>query len=88
MNVKLFGSGEFQSTLNQKISSKPSRIVDFISRFVMIIESMNLDLNFIKSTNLDAKSTVLESFEPPPLPNYLDMIGYYPYLMQKKVPPL
>jgi hypothetical protein len=38
--------GEVQNTLNQKVDSKPSRTVDFASRFVMIIESMNFKLKF------------------------------------------
>jgi hypothetical protein len=41
---------------------KSSRIVDFVSRFIIIIESMNF--KFINSTNVDAKSTTLEDFEP------------------------
>jgi hypothetical protein len=46
--------GEVQRTLNQKFGSKPFRTVDFALRFIIIIESMNLD----------TKSTVLEGFEP------------------------
>jgi hypothetical protein len=38
--------GEVQSTLNQKMGLKSSRIVDFASRFVMIIESVNFKLKF------------------------------------------
>jgi hypothetical protein len=41
--------------LNQKVGSKLFGAVDFTSRFVIIIENMNL--KFITSTNLDAKST-------------------------------
>jgi hypothetical protein len=44
--------------------SRLSRAVDFASRFVIIIESMNFELDFIESTNLDVKSTALENFEP------------------------
>jgi hypothetical protein len=53
---------EVQNPLNKKIISKPLRAVDFASRFVITIESMNFE--FIKSTNLDAKSTALKDFEP------------------------
>jgi hypothetical protein len=48
--------------------SKPFITVDFASRFVMIIESTNLD--FIKSTNLDAKSMVLEGLSALNLPHF------------------
>jgi hypothetical protein len=40
------GSGELQITLNQKISSKFLKTVDFTSRFIMIIENMNFKLRF------------------------------------------
>jgi hypothetical protein len=46
--------------LNQKISLKVSKIVDFVSRFVLLIDS---NLKFVLSiivTNLDAKSTTSE----------------------------
>jgi hypothetical protein len=33
--------GEVQKDLNQKIDSKPSGVIDFASRFVIIIESTN-----------------------------------------------
>jgi hypothetical protein len=56
------GVGEIQIPLNQKAGSKFSRTIDFASRFVMIIESMNF--KFIENANLDAKSTALEGFEP------------------------
>jgi hypothetical protein len=32
------GSGEVQSTLNQKNGSKSSRIIDFASRFILLIK--------------------------------------------------
>jgi hypothetical protein len=38
--------GEIQSTLNKKIDSKSSKIVNFVLRFVIIIESMNFELRF------------------------------------------
>jgi hypothetical protein len=53
--------GEIQRDLNQKVGSKLSGAVDFTSRFVIIIESMNF--KFIKSTNLDAKSTAPKDFK-------------------------
>jgi hypothetical protein len=37
---------EVQNYLNQKVGSKPFRAVDFASRFIMIIESMNYELKF------------------------------------------
>jgi hypothetical protein len=36
-------SREVQIPLNQEVGSKPSRAVDFASRFIIIIESMNLE---------------------------------------------
>jgi hypothetical protein len=36
--------GEVQNPLNQKVGSKSSRAVDFASRLVMIIESINFEL--------------------------------------------
>jgi hypothetical protein len=39
-------AGEVQSPLNQKLSSKPLRAVDFASRFVITIESMNFEFKF------------------------------------------
>jgi hypothetical protein len=47
-------AGEVQIPLNQKLGSKPLRAVDFTLRFIIIIES----------TNLDAKLTALKDFEP------------------------
>jgi hypothetical protein len=57
--------GEVQSTLNKKNGSKPSRTIDFASRFILLIKS---NLKFILSiiiTNINAKSTVIKGFEPP-----------------------
>jgi hypothetical protein len=34
----VFGRGEVQSTLNQKVGSKSSRTVDFVSRFIFLIK--------------------------------------------------
>jgi hypothetical protein len=38
-NITEVEVGEVQSILNQKISSKSSRTIDFISRFVLLIKS-------------------------------------------------
>jgi hypothetical protein len=38
--------GEVESTLNQKISSKSFITVDYVSRFIMIIESTNFEFKF------------------------------------------
>jgi hypothetical protein len=35
-----------QSPLNQKLDSKSFRVVDFASRFIIIIESMNFEFRF------------------------------------------
>jgi hypothetical protein len=47
----------------QKNGSKSVRAVDFASRFITIIKSMNLEPQSVKSTNLDAKSTARIPFE-------------------------
>jgi hypothetical protein len=44
IRLEAFRSGEVQNPLNQKMSSKSYRTVDFVSRFVMIIENMNFEL--------------------------------------------
>jgi hypothetical protein len=48
------GGGGGTKVLNQKVGLKPSETIDFASRFIIIIES----------TNLDAKSTAPEDFKP------------------------
>jgi hypothetical protein len=48
----------------KKIGSKGCRTVDFASGFVKIFESTNLKPRSVKSTNLDAKSTVLKPSKP------------------------
>jgi hypothetical protein len=50
--------------LNQKVGLKFFEAVDFELRFVIIIESMNFYLKFIKNTNFDVKSTALKNFKP------------------------
>jgi hypothetical protein len=57
------GSEEIQRFLNQKVSSKFPGIVDFASRFIIIIESMNFKFRIYKNMNLDAKSTASQNFE-------------------------
>jgi hypothetical protein len=52
-NITEVEVGEVQSTLNQKIGSKSSRTIDFVSRFILLI---NLSSKFVLSiiiTNLD-----------------------------------
>jgi hypothetical protein len=39
-------AGEVQNPLNQKLSLKPLRAVDFVSRFVITIEIMNFKFRF------------------------------------------
>jgi hypothetical protein len=44
MGAKLPKVGEVQKALNQKKNdSKPSEVVDFISKFVIIIKNINLE---------------------------------------------
>jgi hypothetical protein len=50
--------------LNQKLGLKFLGAVDFASRFVIIIKVRVFNLDFIESTNLDAKSTALKDFKP------------------------
>jgi hypothetical protein len=45
--------GEVERFLNKKVGSKPSGVIDFASRFVLLINS-----KFKIITNLDAKSTL------------------------------
>jgi hypothetical protein len=41
-----YGGGEVQSFLNQKLGLKSLRAVNFASRFIIIIESMNFEFKF------------------------------------------
>jgi uncharacterized protein YaaR (DUF327 family) len=50
-------------TLNKKNSLNLSGVVNFVSRFVKIIKNTILNLEFIKSTNLNTKSTTQENFK-------------------------
>jgi hypothetical protein len=59
------GSGGDSKHFEQKNGSKPSRIIDFASRFILLIKS---NLKFIFSiiiTNLNSKLTVIKGFESP-----------------------
>jgi hypothetical protein len=60
---QILGGGEVQSPLNQKMNSKRLRAVDFTLRFILSIKYKFKIHNFNNYTNLNAKSTVLESFE-------------------------
>jgi hypothetical protein len=54
------GSKRFRQ---KKMSSKPLRVVDFASIFILTIKSKFKIHTFNSITNLDAKSTALKDFE-------------------------